>query len=325
MNVLIATHGRPTLLERTLECLTTVRLPGALRQIILVENGSDAGARQVCAAFRDRLPLAYHHREQAGKSRALQWAIDQLLDDGLIVFLDDDVRLPPWILESYASAGAAHGPGHYFGGPVDIDYEQQPPAWLMKYLPPSAKGWRPQDPDQELQRARFLGFNYAAFTADIRAVGGFDLAIGPGANRPGSEGNPLGDETELQDRLYAHGCRPIWLAEALVHHYVPADRCSPQWALHRAYRNSMGMAMRDPEDRHTGSPRLFGVPRWMLPRYAARWLAAQWVRWWPISPQRRFEVQWREANLRGQMAGVRSRLARQAAAPPTAASEGQAT
>ena len=49
LSVLIPTHGRPTLLGRTLASLAACRLPEGYREAVVVENGSRAGAEAVVA------------------------------------------------------------------------------------------------------------------------------------------------------------------------------------------------------------------------------------------------------------------------------------
>jgi GT2 family glycosyltransferase len=156
------------------------------------------------------------------------------------VFFDDDVRVDPHVLECYAAAAETTGRGYFFGGPIRIDYpDGPPPAWLKSRLSRSVVGWEPDDgADPEIARTLFLGANYAAYAEDIRQVGGFSPFLGPGALRRGTEGNPTGQEYEMQLRFVAAGLQPRYVRGAVVWHYVPRDRCSPKWALHRAYRDA---------------------------------------------------------------------------------------
>ena len=124
--------------------------------------------------------------------------------------------------------------GRFFGGPTGVDYEQEPPAWLKSFLPTSALGWEWPGPGDVVNKAAFLGFNWAAFARDIRAAGGFD------ANRgPGSPTGSTGQETDMQRRLLAAGLSGLYVPEARVWHYIAADRCSPDWAIARNYRQGV--------------------------------------------------------------------------------------
>ena len=271
-NAVIATHGRSSLLERTLASVAQAARPGGFERVIVIENGSAAGAEKVCRQAEGKLPVEYRHTGQPGKSRALQQVLEAL-GDGFVLFLDDDVRVCPQLFELYAQAASEHGADCFFGGPFQVDYQgDPPPAWLVDYLPWSAKGWQPDDPTESLKWNRFIGFNYGAFVRRVLEVGGFNPDIGPGAMRAGTAGNPVGQETEMQNRLLADGCRPIYLPGAMVWHYVPGNRCTPRWTLHRWYRMAVTEGMSETKDLE--GPRWRGVPRWMYRRAAALWWAA---------------------------------------------------
>lgn len=172
-----------------------------------------------------------------GKSRALQHWLE-ILREGLVLFLDDDVRVSPEVLEVYASAAKQYGANSCYGGPLSIDYEEEPPSWLIPYLPPSARGWPQRWPFAPGRKYYFLGANYGAFTERILSVGGFDKVLGPGAFKAGNQDNPTGEETYLQKRLLEDGCQQVFLPEAKGWHYVPRSSCTPAWALQRIYSSN---------------------------------------------------------------------------------------
>ena len=231
--VVIATSGRQRLLERTLASLTQCRIPEGFEATIVVENGSRSGADQVVQQAASVLKARYLFEPKGNKSRALNVALREA-GDALLVFLDDDVRAGAALLESYATAASAAGRGHFFGGPVAPEYEETPPAWLLKFLPPSARGYD----SPPTTRKWFLGFNWAAYGDDLKRVGGFDERLGPGGICGG-----IGDETELQMRLRAVGLNARYVPDALVHHWIPRDRCSPEWGLRRQYSDGVVTAL----------------------------------------------------------------------------------
>ena len=112
----------------------------------------------------------------------------------------------------------------------------------MSYLPKSVTGWQPPElatltagetPALD-SRARFMGCNWAAFAQDLHGLGGFSEHFGPG-----SVTGSIGQESEMQRRLLSSGAFAVYVASALVYHWVPRDRCSPEFALHRAYREGV--------------------------------------------------------------------------------------
>jgi GT2 family glycosyltransferase len=195
--------------------------------------------------------IAYEWLPASGVGRARQHAVDRIRH-GFVLFLDDDVRVSPHLLLEYEQRVRTNGTRAFYGGPVLIDYEEQPPAWLLPFLPPSVTGW-----NAEHSWPWFLGANFGAFAEDIRHIGGFNPNLGPGA-----PGNPTGDETDLQLRMAALGFRQIYVPEAIVWHYVEASCCTPEWALHRGYRNGVARALWQ-DDWYAGRTLVGGVPPWL--------------------------------------------------------------
>lgn len=253
LSIVIPTHRRNDLLRRTIDSLSKADLPIELRQTLILENGGRFGADRVVAGAPASLKARYVYFEQGNKSAALNHALT-LVQDDLLVFFDDDVRVGGETLRAYADVAraAAH---QFYGGPVGCDYDQPPPPWVD--LPRSAIGWEWDQNTANGKQPEFLGFNWAAFADHIRACGGFDPRVGPG----GTTG-ARGQETLMQSRLRANGYVARYVSDAVVWHYVPEDRCSEKWALRRAYQNgfTFGLELRDE------TPRFLETPRWMIRR-----------------------------------------------------------
>ncbi len=302
INIAIATYDRVPLLRRTLESLAQVDRPANFDRAIVVENGSDTGARQVCEEVGRDFPIEYRHQEQPGKSRALQGVLEDL-KDGFIVYLDDDVRVSPQLLNAYAEAIEKDGDQYYYGGPMEIDYETgPPPKWLFEFVPNCVTGWHPVHP-QRIERIEwFYGCNFGAFTQRVLEVGGFNANFGPGAMVAGTEQNPMGQETEMQARLFKAGYKTRYVPDALVWHWVPKERCSPAWALHRAYRHGITDGLKD-KNAHVG-PRWRGAPRWMWRVWAGLRLSSLVANLMP-NAQARFLVKREYQRWRGMMQSIR--------------------
>lgn len=240
MVAVIATHGRQTLLRRTLHSLAQAARPAGLREIVVVENGEKGDAEQVVAESQGELSVRYLYSPPANKSRALNFVLDQVGDEFLI-FFDDDIRVDPGIFAAYEAALRDGVDAEFMGGRCRIDYEEEPAEWLKAYLPPSAVGWELGDERQEVRDERFLGCNWGAKAEALRRLGGFDETKGPGTRA-------RGQESTMQDRLVEAGSFGLYLPDAIAWHYVPKGRCSSEWALNRieqtaAYRGSVVRAM----------------------------------------------------------------------------------
>jgi glycosyltransferase involved in cell wall biosynthesis len=257
LHIVIATRGRAGLLERTLRSLEKCEPVSVYGQALVIENGERSGAEDVVRRAAAPLRARYLFHPEANKSSALNAALHQL-EDGLVVFLDDDVLVGEGLLRAYAAAASGVTQGVFFGGPVHADYELQPAPWLMPYLPVGAKGWSLDPTTTVITSPDFLGANWAAFARDLKEFGGFDPWFGPG-----SATRSTGQEQAMQIRLLGAGLHGRYVPDAEVWHWNPQDRCSPRWALHRAYRNGVkyGLQARLPADI---------VRVWGYPRYAVR-------------------------------------------------------
>ena len=297
IHTVIPTHGRCELLQRTLESLASADKPAGFERVWVIENGPQSGALDTYERMRNHLPLAYRHLPQPGRSPALQHAIEAI-GQGLIIFLDDDVRVNQGFFNAYVDAALQHGDTCFFGGPLLIDYEKPPYDWLLDHLPASAKGWRPSDPKNPIDdQHHFLGANFAVFAQRVQKIGGFNPALGTG-----TAGDPVGEEVDLQDRLIRDDCSPIYVPNAQVWHYVPPNRCSPAWALRRLERIWLTSQLQRPIPSHDG-PLWWDVPRWMWRRLAVLRLKA-WIANLIWDPRKRFEAQKVFYQWRGTIRGM---------------------
>lgn len=298
--VVIPTHDRLALLERTVKSVLTCEAPKQRSvRLIIVENGRRCGAEDLVGSCRSWLTPEYRYVPAGNKSAALNAAMEDLGDE-LVVFLDDDVRVAPDLLRRYAEASDRNPSRRFFGGPFAADYVRPPPEWLLPYLPASAKGWEP-DVYQPIRKGMlwFIGFNWAAYTADIKGAGGFDPEVGPGA-----QSGATGQESAMQQALVGNGSTPLYVPEARVWHYVPESRCSPDWALKRAFRNGVSSGLK--AELGTHKEQLFGLPRWMMRRRLE--LGLESLKAGLCRDQKRvFKTRYDLAWFRGEVTGVRRR------------------
>ena len=231
LTVIIPTNGRTDLLVKTVKSLARCRQPAIYYETIIVENGSKTGFENILHAYRERLNIRYEHISAGNKSNALNTVL-KTVDESLVFFTDDDVRLDSGILEAYARIAHGKESGEFYGGPFDVDYVRNPPEWLKEFLPISAIGWNLGEKAKPVHRGcLFIGFNWAAFDQDIKRLGGFSVLHGPGS-RIGA----VGQETEMQKRLLESGIKGRYMPDAKVWHFVPPERCSPRFAARRAYK-----------------------------------------------------------------------------------------
>lgn len=230
--VVIATYAPGELLERTLKALSVCEIPDSLKRVIVAENGPEEIGREITERFIDRLPIEHHFFQNAKKCGALNKSLD-LLEDELIIYFDDDVRIAEGTLIAYEKAAEGMDRGAFFGGQCRVDYDEMPEDWIVKFLPAAATGWAPSTNSIELKASGALGFNWAAFASDLRNAGGYDERCGPGTGANS-------DEMNIQNEMLRNGVKAYYLPDAIVWHYVPRDRSSADWLLDYKRKDGMG-------------------------------------------------------------------------------------
>lgn len=298
--VVIPTHGRSTLLKRTLLSLMACDLPADVGvALVVVENcadGEKGDAEAQLVALNAPFDAYYRFHPEGNKSAALNMVIKEFCGD-FVVFLDDDVRLDRRFLIAYADALKFDAGGAFYGGGVEVDYEQMPPIWLRRYLPPSVAGWHP-DFYESRSGVAFLGCNWAAWAHDLLAVGSFDPKYGPGSST-----SATGQEGQMQQRLRHAGLEPRYLHDAVVWHYVPADRCSPDWIVDRARKMAVSSALRVPAEK-VGKT-LCGAPLWLWRQLFIRGIS--WVFLVPFGQRLSFRRRFKLSESLGALSGFRQR------------------
>ena len=228
ITILLPTSGSLEKLERTLDSLSECELPSAYRETIVIENGPRVGAEAIIQRFSTRLPIRHVHFLPKGKSRALNYALKDIIKEpDFILFTDDDVRFnAKWIVK-YQEALAKYDPGHYFGGAFGVDYEEAPSSDILPHLPESARGLS-DDYYANSEVIWFLGFNWGAFSEDLCRVGLFNPLLGPGSSK-----KALGQESEMQMRMFRAGLKPIFVPQNYVWHYIPKNHLTQRWIFQR--------------------------------------------------------------------------------------------
>mgnify|MGYP000159185295 FL=1 len=245
VSVIVATRNRAARLEQMLGSLK-VALDEARGpvDVWLVDNGSTDDTRRVieswCASVLQAQSL---YVPEPGKSRALNAAIARARGE-VILFTDDDVTLDPgWVnamrefflLNPEVAAVA--------GRILPLVTAGSEKLWAF-----GAGVWRLVLPIFDLgERPRpcvdMYGANMAVRAQVLRAVGGFDVALGPGTAG-------FYDDLDLARRIRLAGYEIRYSPAAVVYHDVPLDRLNNRYFWERgvglgmgAYRADMGRSL----------------------------------------------------------------------------------
>ena len=126
--------------------------------------------------------------------------------------------------------------GEFYGGPIVPDYEGRAAAGMAEAA--AAALGRRLAADQSTEKTQSHSRSSSGRTSPplpptFCRVGGFDTRLGPGPHMLSP-----GEDTEIQERLLAHGVRGYYLPDAAMRHFVRAG------AVHVGFCRSPGRAKR---------------------------------------------------------------------------------
>jgi GT2 family glycosyltransferase len=302
-SIVIPTFKRPQMVERILTSLSQCIFPPDVN-IYIVENGPPMGVEGLCHTNSVGGRVCYLYSEIAGKTLAINLAI-RGSDADFLIFFDDDITVPPGIIETYVGAARRYGQGNFFGGPLVADAEASCPSHLLPHLPRSARGWSFADRETEIEPSKFsyfLGANWAVFRSDLVKSGLFAEDIGPSP----AKHTATGEETELQARLIKASVRAIYLPDAMIRHYVSRECYTMQWVWHRHFRHGMFdyvLACNGERKRRV----VCGIPLWVIRSYTKQQMKVLASRLLCFPIERRTRMHVRQAYLTGWLYGAWTR------------------
>ncbi len=202
-SVVIATKDRAPLLDAALASLRAQEGAPAY-ELVVVDNGSADGTPEI--ARKHGAEYVFVAEPNRGKARNA--GIARATGDA-IVFVDDDVIVPPHFLAAHAKAHRDEIFPLAVSGPI---------------LNVADASHRPEPTAANVSRAFFVTCNVSVRAASLRAVGGFDVDF----DLYGWE------DTELGARLRAHGVRRAFAWDAYLWHIKPPTPESLEDALRKA-------------------------------------------------------------------------------------------
>lgn len=114
VTVVLATYNRLDLLRRVLGCLTRQSLPKNRFEVIAVDDGSKVPAAEAIDPRQYPFSLTILRQDNAGPAAARHRGVLQARGD-ILVFIDDDMELPPRFLETHLEHHAEGRPTAVFG------------------------------------------------------------------------------------------------------------------------------------------------------------------------------------------------------------------
>ncbi|MCE0556603.1 glycosyltransferase family 2 protein [Motilimonas sp. E26] len=246
--VVICSHQRQILLQKTLDYLNQAQRPLLELQICVVANACSDGTQQMLERYHQDHPgsikLIWLDEPRAGKSIALNLALAHL-PDWHIALVDDDHRVDSQYLVQIEQALLAWPNADLICGRIVPDWDGSEPNWV--HLKSDYAIYPLPIPDYSLGAKPLVlanqhrlpgGGNLVLRQGLFAKVGGFSEDLGPtGHNLCG------GEDGEFVSRVMAHQGIIQYTPEIVQFHYVDPERLRLTYLLSKAFQRSCSVVM----------------------------------------------------------------------------------
>ena len=305
LSICICTRDRPALLNQALASLADLESPGVQWEVLVVDNGSRPSLPALLGESFPGLALRVVAEPRGGLSCARNTAIAESRGEGL-VFIDDDVTVPPAWLRAYALGFERYPDAAFFGGPIlpritEAAFEAKlrtiervMPGVVSLLNPDQQEGPLPTDADILPWGANMAVRRSAV--GDLR----FNLRRGRRPEAPLASG----EETELFQQLLAAGAHGVWLPAAGLDHNVEPQRCTGRYLKRYAHGIGWLVGRQEALERHESPDSWRG---WVAGEHRSRWCAK-----WTTPPWAPLQDRWAAlrdlATIEGMRAGFEETL-----------------
>lgn len=238
LSLLICTHNRGSLLERTLASIDEIRpVRGVSVEVVVIANACTddtvavAGAWAAASSWDARIVV----EPRPGLSIARNRAIDESTGS-VCAYLDDDVLVDPGWLEGM-SRTLADESAMFGGGKILLWWEEvERPEWFTRRLDSLLSE---NDHGDEVRPivgvGGVVGANFWVRRKLLDKVGNFREDLG-------RSGKSLvgGEESDLIMRAHAAGMSGIYCPDVQLKHWVPASRVNREYLTKVAAGNAYG-------------------------------------------------------------------------------------
>ena len=246
LTVVICTHNRARLLERTIASLNGADRPEycAVDLFVVANACTDDTARYLAdyverQTSRDWVPLTWVEEVTPGKSHALNRAIS-MIDSDLVAMVDDDHRVDERYLVSVCTAAQDHPEASMLCGRILPDWDGREPRWVHDTGP--YRIYPLPVPRQDFgDTVREIGVdgpipgggNQIIRRTVFERTGVFALDLGPQGHDLGG-----GEDTEFMLRALRTGERLVYEPAIVQYHYVDPLRFKLDYLIRKAYQRS---------------------------------------------------------------------------------------
>jgi glucosyl-dolichyl phosphate glucuronosyltransferase len=268
ISVIIATYNRCESLRGTLDSLLAQEEDGGLDyEVLAVDNNSRDKTREVVESYMPgfRGKLRYLFEPRQGKGFALNQGIKEAKGE-IVVFTDDDVIADKgWLVNIRKCFQELNCDG--MGGRILPLYPAGTPEWIKDNRDILSGPIVCHDYGEESKLYKkyemlpFVGANLAIRKTCLESSGFF---------RPdmGTEGKPIGEDTELFWRLQNSGKRIFYCGKSLIWHKVDKKRMN--WVYIAKWYVASGRYQVKKNNSKEDLPCYFGVPRYLIKDFLKR-------------------------------------------------------
>ncbi len=223
LSILIPTHNRCEILDRTLNSLQGLDVPAGLSiEAIVVNNVCTDATDSIVQAWitKSTIPLRLVQEPVLGLNNARNRAVREAkTHHDLLAFLDDDVLVDPhWLIaliEAFESTNAG-----MIGGKVELWWEAVArPEWMIPELEDHLSRLDYGDQIKRLDEPRIVGANFAFRRKVFTDAGEFR----PDLDRKGTS-LISGGETDFIIKAFAKAHTLHYAPRASLRHWVPPHR-----------------------------------------------------------------------------------------------------
>lgn len=267
LTLLVCTYNRCEDLRELLETALAQETGGEFTyEVLVVDNNSTDGTRAVVEEFiaAGHRNLRYLFEAEQGKSHALNTGL-KAVRGWAYAITDDDFVLPKDWVRGICGGFRAHPEVSFVSGKVLPLWQTGPPAWLtQEHWSAIAMADYGEEPFVTNEEHQVCLLACAFRLADVQAVGGYHVDLGPRKGRTGAT-----EDLDLLKRLWKSGRTGLYLPHITFYHKATPDRLTKEY--HRRWHRDHGRsyAVMRAEELEAGSNRLFDVPTHMYRAAAA--------------------------------------------------------
>lgn len=229
ISVLICTYNRGEILRKCLDSLVEQDAPPDHFEVIVVDNRSTDGTRELVQTYTESYPhFHYVYEKEQGLSYARNRAYREARADWLL-YLDDDARAEVDLVSAAIQLTQEH-PYDIYGGKILPWYAHPRPAWFCDHY--AEKDWsalKKIEPQTHLE-AYAKGCLMLLRRAYLDRYGDFSVDLGMTGNTVA-----YGEETELQQRFRDQGATLAFAPQLVIHHLVAPYKMELGWFFRAAY------------------------------------------------------------------------------------------